>query len=154
VRVWRAAPEEAAEVSRLLIGFRDWMGRTGEEPPDDALRASVERLIGRDDTEYLLGALGDGEPPAGVAQLRFRWGVWWAAEDCLLEDLFVEEAARRGGLGRALVEATIERARERRCRRLELDVNSENTAAVALYRSQGFQTGQIGGQDLLMRRRV
>ena len=110
--------------------------------------------IGRDDTEYLLGALAEGEPPAGVAQLRFRWGVWWAAEDCLLEDLFVEEAARRGGLGRALVEATIERARERRCRRLELDVNSENTAAVALYRSQGFQTGQIGGQDLLMRRRV
>ena len=35
-----------------------------------------------------------------------------------------------------------------------LDVNSENTAALALYRSLGFRTGKTGGQDLLMRRRL
>ena len=153
MRIWRASREEAAEVSRLLVAFRNWMGRSGEEPPDASLRTSVERLIERDDTEYLLGAPAEGGP-AGVAQLRFRWGIWWAAEDCWLEDVFVEERARGSGLGRALVEATLGRARERGCRRVELDVNTENAPALALYRSLGFETGKGGGQDLLMRRRL
>jgi ribosomal protein S18 acetylase RimI-like enzyme len=154
MRTWRASPDEAEEVARLLIGFRDHLGRGGDEPPDEAIRTSVRRLMDRDEAEYLLAAPGDDGPAAGVAQLRFRWGIWWDAEDCWLEDLFVEASARGSGLGRALVEATLERARERGCRRVELDVNTENPAALALYRSLGFETGKTGGQDLLMRRRL
>jgi ribosomal protein S18 acetylase RimI-like enzyme len=149
VRVWRAAPDEAPVVAALLGGFRDHLGYGF--PSDASLLASVERIIGRDDAEYLLA--GDGEP-LGVAQVRYRWSVWWDAEDCWLEDLYVSDRARGRGIGRALTEAVIERARERGCRRVELDVNSENPAALALYRSLGFETGKTGGQDLLMRRRL
>jgi ribosomal protein S18 acetylase RimI-like enzyme len=151
VRVWRASPDEAEQVARLLAAFRDHLDYDG--PDDAAVLASVERLIGRDDTEYLLAASGDGTAQ-GVAQVRYRWGIWWDAEDCWLEDLYVSADARGTGLGRALTEAVIERARERGCRRVELDVNTENPAALALYRSLGFETGKTGGQDLLMRRRV
>ena len=70
------------------------------------MRASVERLIGRDDTEYLLG----GEPAMGVVQLRYRHSVWFDADDCHVEDVFVRAEARGTGLGRALVSAAIERA--------------------------------------------
>lgn len=133
-------------MAALLVGFRDHMGR--DWPSEAAILASVGRLIGRDDTDYLLA----GEPPAGVAQVRYRWGVWWDAEDCWLEDLYVTPEARGTGLGRALVEAVLERAAARGCRRVELDVNSENAAALALYESLGFTTGKTGGRDLLMRR--
>jgi ribosomal protein S18 acetylase RimI-like enzyme len=149
VRVWRAAPEEAPAVATLLGGFRDHLGY--DFPSDESMLASVERIIARDDAEYLLA--GDGDPVA-VAQVRYRWSVWWEAEDCWLEDLFVSEAARGAGLGRALVEAVVERARARGCRRVELDVNSENPAAQALYRSLGFDTGKTGGQDIFMRKRL
>jgi ribosomal protein S18 acetylase RimI-like enzyme len=151
VRIWRATPDEAPRVAALVAQFRDHMGYDG--PSDDSILASVRRIIGRDDAEYLLGAAGDREAQA-VAQVRYRWGIWWDAEDCWLEDLYVAEAARGAGLGRALTEAVIDRARERGCRRVELDVNTENTAALALYRSLGFETGKTGGQDLLMRRRL
>jgi ribosomal protein S18 acetylase RimI-like enzyme len=150
VRVWRAAPDEARAVAALLRGFRDHLGYAA--PGDASLLASVERIIASDDAEFLLAA--DGDEPQGVAQVRYRWSVWWDAEDCWLEDLFVTAEARGSGLGRALTEAVIERARERGCRRVELDVNTENPAALALYRSLGFETGKTGGQDLLMRRRV
>ena len=52
------------------------------------------------------------------------------------------EDARRLGLGRALAEAAIERARERGCRRVQLDVNEVNAEALALYRSLGFDSMQ------------
>ena len=150
MRIWRASADEAPQVAALLVAFRDHMGR--DWPPAATFLASVERLIARDDTEYLLAA-ADDEPQA-VVQVRYRWSVWWDAEDCWLEDLYVRDDARGAGLGRALTEAVMERAAGRGCRRVELDVNSENTAALRLYRSLGFETGKTGGQDLLMRRRL
>jgi ribosomal protein S18 acetylase RimI-like enzyme len=145
-----AAPQDAPLVARLLTEFRDHEGR--DWPPEEAIRAGVERLIERDDTEYLLG----GDPPMGVAQLRYRYGVWWDAEDCALEDLFVRADARGTGLGRALVDAVIERARARGCRRIELDTGEENGPALALYRSLGFRSGgdEPGRLGVFMRRRI
>ena len=133
-----------------MIGFRDWWGR--EQPSDASFEAGVRRLLADPNTEFLLG----GEPAAGVCQLRYRYGLWYDGEDCWLEDLFVEEAARGSGLGRALVEAAIWRARERGCARVELDVNEANPAALALYESLGFESWSDppGGRSLLMRRRL
>ena len=149
--VWRAEPHEAEVVARLLVEFRDHLHV--DWPSDNAFLAGVERLIEDPSTVYLLGAPDPDSPPAGVAQLRFRFGIWWAATDCLLEDLFVRADARGTGLGRALVERTIEEARGRGCRRIELDANDENAAAQGLYGSFGFsaQDDRYGGRNLLMR---
>ena len=111
-------------VAGLLLGFRDWMGR--DSPPEESLRASVEQLISDPATEYLLGAVEVAGPPAGVCQLRYRWGIWYSAADCWLEDLYVSESARRSGLGRALVQEAASRARERGCARVQLDVSEAN----------------------------
>ena len=136
MKVWRAEAAEAADVARLIAEFGAWWGKN--VVPEDEVRASVDRIMSGDDGEFLLGAV-DGEP-VGVCQLRFRWSVWKSAEDCWLEDLFVREEARRSGLGRALVEAALERARKRGCKRIELDVNEDNGAARALYEACGFLT--------------
>jgi ribosomal protein S18 acetylase RimI-like enzyme len=145
-----ATPEDVDVVARLLGDFRDHEGR--HWPPDENLRAGVERLIGRDDGEFLLG----GDPPAGIVQLRYRYGVWWDAEDCHVEDVFVRSEARGSGLGRALVQAAIDRARARGCRRLELDTAEENVPALGLYRSLGFRSGadEPGRLAVFMRRRI
>jgi ribosomal protein S18 acetylase RimI-like enzyme len=137
-RAWLARPEEADVVARLLVEFRDWYGRS--DPPDDTFRAGVERLITHPDTEYLL-ASAEGGAPAGVCQLRYRYGVWTASDDCWLEDLYVSEADRGAGLGGALITAAIERARARGCGRIELDVAESNRAAWALYERMGFSAG-------------
>jgi GNAT superfamily N-acetyltransferase len=97
--VWLAEAHEAPEVARLLVAFRNHLGF--DSPSDGSFLASVQRLMDDDATEYLLGAVRRGAPPAGVVQLRYRWAVWRDGYDCLLEDLFVAPEARRGGLGRA-----------------------------------------------------
>lgn len=135
-RVWLASASEAGPVAGLLAGFRSHWGK--DEPSDESMLASVERIMAEDGGDYLLAAVDDGEA-IGVCQLRYRRSVWTAAFDCWLEDLFVREAARGRGVGRALVEAAFERARERGCGRIELDVNEDNAAALALYRACGFR---------------
>ena len=117
--VWRAEPDEADVVGQLLIDFRDHL--KVDWPSDNAFLAGVDRLIEDPNTVFLLGAPDADSPPQGVAQVRFRFGIWWAAQDALLEDLFVREEARGTGLGRALLEATIEVSRERGARRVELE---------------------------------
>ena len=138
MRVWRATPDDAAAVAGLIAEFGEWWGNAGLDRRE--IRASVERIMAGGDGEYLLAAGAEDGEPAGVCQMRFRWSVWKSAEDCWLEDLYVREAARGSGLGRALVEAACERARERGCRRIELDVNEDNAPARALYEACGFLT--------------
>ena len=116
--------------------------------------AGVDRLMEDLNTEFLLAAADEDAPPSGVAQLRFRFSVWEAAPDCWLEDLYVRPDARRRGVAAALVEASLERARERGCRRIELDANETNDAALALYQRFGFSASSkdLPGRDLFMGR--
>jgi GNAT superfamily N-acetyltransferase len=145
-----ATEEDAADVARLMIGFRDWWHRS--EPDDAAFATGVRRVLADPNSDFLLA----GDPPMGVCQLRYRYAIWTESEDCWLEDIYVEESARGAGLGRELIETAFERARERGCRRMELDVNEANAGALRLYESLGFEawSDPPGGRNLLMRRRL
>ncbi len=147
MRVRVARPEDAEDVARLLVAFRDWYGR--DQPPAASFLESVRHIMGTGGGEYLLG----GDPAAGVAQLRFRHSVWTGADDCWLEDLFVTEHSRGTGLGRALLAAALARATERGCRRIELDVDEGNAAARALYESVGFYSSKRPGERVFFMRR-
>jgi ribosomal protein S18 acetylase RimI-like enzyme len=151
--VWRAESHETETVARLLIAFRDWAGSAS--PDDASFHASVGRLIDSPDTEFLLGAADRDAEAAGVCQLRYRFSVWTAAEDCWLEDLYVEDSMRSAGLGRAIVNEACEHARRRGCRRIELDVNEQNRRAIALYEGAGFsamskRTAGMDGRNLFL----
>ena len=151
-RVWIAGPGELDRAAELLTEFRDTFGNA--EPGTEEILASAERIHAAGDGEFLLAAAGRGEPE-GVCQVRFRWSVWTSSHDCWIEDVFVRERARRSGLGRALVEAAIERARARGCARVELDVDEINGAALALYHSLGFAGDlKAEGRSLLLGRRL
>ena len=113
------------------------------------MRAVVDRLLEDPGTEFLLG----GDPAAAVCQLRYRMSVWTGAEDCWLEDLYVGDSHRGRGLGRAVLEAALERAKSRGCMRIELDVNEGNEAALSLYLGAGFTvTPKPPGRTLFVSR--
>jgi ribosomal protein S18 acetylase RimI-like enzyme len=151
-RAWLAQLDEAEAIADLLVEFRDHNG--SDWPSANAFLASVERLLEDRDTEFLLATPGADAPPAGVLQLRFRFSIWKAAPDAWLEDLYVRESARRTGLGDALVALALERARQRGARRIELDCNEANAAALALYERHGFSPRSKGstGRDLYLGR--
>jgi ribosomal protein S18 acetylase RimI-like enzyme len=146
-----AGKSDLNDVVRLIAEFRDWWGYS--DPSDEAIHAVAERLMGDPAAEYLLAV--DENEAVGVCQLRFRLSIWTGAEDCWLEDLFVSEAGRGHGLGRALVDAAVERATARGCKRIELDVNEQNEAALALYLGAGFTAEpKPPGRTLFISRRL
>lgn len=149
-QAWIAEPHEAETVARLLVAFRDHLGK--DWPSANSFLAGVERLMEDRDTAFVLGAPDADAPPAGVVSLRFRHSLWTASPDCLLEDVYVEEHARGSGLGRALVDEALRAARERGCRRAELDVNEDNAAALRLYDAAGFgkKATPWDGRDLFL----
>lgn len=129
-----AGPADVAPVTKLVAGFRDFLG--DGSPTNAEIEATASILLRDRSTEFLL----IGDPEIGFAQTRFRLSVWTGNEDAWLEDLFVEESARGEGHGRTLVEAAVERARSRGCDRIQLDVNQANQGAFALYESCGFRS--------------
>ena len=150
MQVWLAQPEDLDDAARLIAAFRNHFGRS--TPTDAEMRESVAR-IAREGGEFFLGGADDG-PPAGVCQVRYRWSAWTSSEDCWIEDVFVSQDARGEGLGRALMEAVLERARERGCKRIELDVDADNEPALALYRSLGFGDYKAAAGNVLLGRRI
>ena len=59
--------------------------------------------------------------------------TWATGTSCYLEDLFVAPDVRGSGAGRALIEAVIERARERGLEKVYWHTRADNATARALY---------------------
>lgn len=78
-------------------------------------------------------ALRDGVP-VGIGNLGLR------GEDAWIGGVGVVPAARRAGVGEALMRALHEQAGERGARRVWLEVIVENTGAFALYEKLGYRT--------------
>lgn len=132
MRVREASPEDAAAVARLAHEFQTEFGEI--TPGPDVLAERYARAV--DSGEATVVLIGD--PPEGFAQLRFRASLLTGAQDAYLEELYIVPALRGKGLGRALLEAAMEAARERGASHMDLGTGQGDVAARALYESAGF----------------
>jgi GNAT superfamily N-acetyltransferase len=87
------------------------------DPPDGAL------LIARE-ADVALGCVG----------LKRLDG-----DSCEMKRMFVSPVARGGGVGRALADAVVARARDAGYRQMFLDTSIRQTEAITLYRALGFE---------------
>ncbi len=87
-------------------------------------------------------AMVDGKPMGFAIHLHHP-STWVAGDDCYLEDLFVAEAARGKGLGRALIDDLVRLARAQGWHRLYWHTDADNAQARALYDSYVRSDGHI-----------
>ncbi len=87
-------------------------------------------------------AVVDGQV-MGFAIHMHHPSTWVMTEDAYLEDLFVTDAARGQGLGRALIDDLIALARAKGWARLYWHTNEANTRARALYDQYVASDGHI-----------
>jgi ribosomal protein S18 acetylase RimI-like enzyme len=140
IQIRPAGPEDAANIARLLHDFNTEFGEP--TPGIEVLTAYSRQLLEQDEMTVLLP--GDG--PDGISLLRFRPSVWTEGPEAHLQELYVVPSLRGRGIGRALLEATIEAARKAGASGIDLNTGETDTAARALYESMGF-TNREGSPD-------
>jgi ribosomal protein S18 acetylase RimI-like enzyme len=141
------------DVRRLIVGY-DSMHRYDvrwDESPD---RTSFElTLVDLDEpfirrwkhehmtdwyrsllVEQLSFGARDGERLAGLAITESRWN-----DEAMIWELHVEERQRGRGLGRRLLTAVEDAAREKGLRATVLETQTTNVAAIGFYRACGYQ---------------
>ncbi|MBO6633888.1 GNAT family N-acetyltransferase [Parvibaculum sp.] len=81
-----------------------------------------------------IGLIAEGEGgPLGFAHAILHPGTWSPKPVCYLEDLYVNEAARGQGAGRALIEALADKGRAEGWLRLYWQTAKDNNNAQHLY---------------------
>lgn len=70
---------------------------------------------------------------AGITHYLFHDHAWSPKQVCYLQDLYVDSEIRGGGVGKALIEAVAQIARDRDCLRLYWTTKEDNTRARRLY---------------------
>jgi ribosomal protein S18 acetylase RimI-like enzyme len=136
----RADAGDADAVGRLLHDFNTEYDEATPGPA--ALAERIRELLAGGDTAVLVGGSG----PDGFAVLRFRLSISTPRLECYLQELYVVPDRRGQGLGRALMEAAIELARERGADGMDLGTSEDDVAARGLYESLGF-TNREGRPD-------
>jgi [ribosomal protein S18]-alanine N-acetyltransferase len=137
VHLREATSDDRADVERLLAEYLyEFDGRTEPYPHLDAYWTEPERL------PFLIDAHGT---PVGVCLIRVRDGGWSIAE------FAVTPSHRRGGVGRAAVEALAERARSAGAAHLEAKIHPDNEQAFGFWSAVGFE--RIASTPVLTTRR-
>jgi ribosomal protein S18 acetylase RimI-like enzyme len=128
-------PAISADARRLGLMLHDFNTEFGDRSPGaDFLEGRIAELL---EAGGLFGFLG-GDGPHGFCLFRVRPTLWRDGNEAYLEELYVVPERRGQGIGAALVQATLERARELDCSRIDLGTSETDTAARALYERFGF----------------
>jgi len=130
------AVEEYEQLLPLIAAYQRFYGV--EATDEERNRAFFRRFLGPSEDGLLLGARRDGRL-VGYACLYWHFSSLEACESVLMNDLFVDESARGEGVGRALIEAAAEVARERGVPFVEWSTAPDNHTAQRLYDSTGAE---------------
>lgn len=132
--VRRASLADLNRIAPLFDAYRQFYGQA----PDLALaREFLRERLERDQSIIFL-ALGQDGSAAGFTQLYPSFSSASARRIFILNDLFVDPAARRSGVGRALLQAAADFGRKAGAARLTLSTAHTNTSAQALYEAAGW----------------
>lgn len=125
----------------------DYLGASAPGLPDAVHLHTYSRIKNNNST--LLGLIAVTDLPVGFAHYYFHPSSYSLTDACTLEDLYVAPNARGLGVGRALIEAVAERARQAQAPALHWKTRQSNTSAQSLYDQLAARTEFISYRKAL-----
>ena len=135
--VRQATVDDVEPLVPLFDAYRQFYGRTSDVAA--ARTFLLARFANRESTLFIAH---QGEMAIGFAQLYPSFSSVSLARIFILNDLFVQEQARRTGVASSLLSAAATFAVSLGAVRLSLSTALTNDAAQALYRSAGWNRDQ------------
>jgi len=137
--------EELEELLPLIAAYQRFY--EVEDISEARNRAFFRRFLAPSEDGLLLGAHQEGRL-VGYACLYWHFSSLEAVENVLMNDLYVSEEVRGEGVGRALIEASAEIARERGVPFVEWSTAPDNHTAQRLYDSTGAERSEWYSYEL------
>jgi GNAT superfamily N-acetyltransferase len=135
-----AAEPDLPELLPLMRGYCDFYEVA---PSDEALLAMSRALIADPAREGLQLIARDAQGKAiGFATIFWSWSTSHAARIGIMNDLFVEPAARGTGVAEALIDECVERARTRGAAVLAWQTALDNHRAQKVYDRVGGERSE------------
>jgi GNAT superfamily N-acetyltransferase len=117
----------------LWDGYNAFYGRSGPTAlAEQTTQATWERFFDASEPIDALVA-EESDRLAGLAHCVFHRSTTRLHDVCYLQDLFTAESLRGRGIGRRLIEAVYELARDAGCSRVYWQTRNDNKAGRALY---------------------
>jgi ribosomal protein S18 acetylase RimI-like enzyme len=135
VKIRPARPNDASAAGGLMAQLAQHTRGHIDPGVQNRFRAMIELpqyaiFMAEDEVGRVIGLLSASQ----------RWTLWHTGPCVLIEELVVDEGARRQGVGRALIRAVLDWARAQDCSEVEVSTDHDNTDAQAFYRRLGFQS--------------
>ena len=132
MEITRVGDDDLADLLPLMRGYSDFYE---VDPSDEALLALSRALIANPEYDgvQLIARDSDTGEALGFATVYWMWSTSRAERIGVMNDLFTAEAARRRGVGEALIRACLEATRERGAAILQWQTARDNHTAQALY---------------------
>jgi len=135
LRIVRVEKQQVNETSKLFDLYRQFY----EETADARLaRKFIGDNVSKERSVIFL-ALDKDDTALGFVQLYPSWCSVAAAPFWTLYDLYVEHAARKRGVGKALMAQAEKMARKTKASRIDLETAIDNYSAQALYEELGYE---------------
>lgn len=133
-RSYSVAPVTAQDLDELLALMRSYCEFYETAPADEALLDLARALLAEPDTQGVqMIARDERSVAAGFATLLWSWDTTEARRIAIMHDLFVAPEARGGGAAEQLIDACVERCRQRGAVRVDWQTGPENLRAQAVY---------------------
>jgi GNAT superfamily N-acetyltransferase len=145
VEIAPIAGEELEELLPLIAAYQRFYEVA--EIDEGRNRGFFRRFLAPSEDGLLLGARSEGRL-VGYACLYWHFSSLEATECVLMNDLYVDESTRGQGVGRALIEASADVARERGVPFVEWSTAPDNKTAQRLYDSTGAERSEWFSYEL------
>ena len=131
------APTDLSQWEALWEGYNTFYERT---VPPEITRMTWSRFFDAYEPVHALVAEDDGRL-LGLVHYLFHRSTTLIGPTCYLQDLFTTKTARGQGVGRALIEAVYERARNAGSQRVYWQTHETNVTGMALYDKVAKRSG-------------
>ena len=135
-------PIEPTDKATWEILFHGYLDFYKTELSEDLIELAWERLLDPDFNSYGLVAESEGEV-LGICHYSFQNSTWARKNYCYLEDLYVSPTTRGKGLGRGLIDAVLEIARNEGSSRIYWNTDATNETARKLYDTYTEVSGKV-----------
>jgi GNAT superfamily N-acetyltransferase len=109
---------------------------------DEVANLTFARIFDPLEPVHAIVADRDGEL-IGLTHYLFQRSTWLINSQCYLQDLYVSEAARGSGVGRALIAAVVDAAKDAGAARVYWNTHEANAVARRLYDAVAERPGFI-----------